>query len=508
MTNWLRVCGRLLVAALLVLGIGSCGSRPREALRWGGDQEGGGPYIFSPPDKPDVLIGFEIDLMDRLAARLKLKSEFRQCEWQNLPDLLASGGIDCIVNGYELTSERLQTHICTIPYYVNELQLIGRRDDATLTAWDDLRLRPGQRKKRVGVLGDTAAEKYLKLHYPNDVEIVAYTGTTQPLDQVANKQLDATVTDVVAALFYKDRYLSLRPVGERVGRGYFVMYLRPGDEKLRDELNAGIRALLENGELQQVYEKYGIWNAQQADLTSEHVQLAPEQMQPPHGRARGWAVIRDNLPLLLTSAGVTVLLSITSMPLAIIIGLLVALGRLYGPRILRVALAGYVEVLRGTPLMLQLFVLFYVVPSVIPIPTGLAGYFPWLAAIAGLAINYSAYEAEIYRAGLLAIPAGQMEAALALGMSRRQALLHVIIPQAVRLVVPPVTNDFIALFKDTSVCSVVTLIELSKRYSIVANNTGAPIEIAAATAVLYLLMSYPLALLSRRLERQRARVNV
>ena len=83
----------------------------------------------------------------------------------------------------------------------------------------------------------------------------------------------------------------------------------------------------------------------------------------------------------------------------------------------------------------------------------------------GLAINYSAYEAEIYRAGLQAIPAGQMEAALALGMSRTLALRRVIIPQATRIVIPPVTNDFIALFKDTSVCSVITLTELTKQYS-------------------------------------------
>ena len=122
--------------------------------------------------------------------------------------------------------------------------------------------------------------------------------------------------------------------------------------------------------------------------------------------------------------------------------------------------------------MLQLFVLFYL----LRLP-------PWVAGIGGLAINYSAYEAEIYRAGLQAIPAGQMEAALALGMSRRMALRRVIVPQAVRIVIPPVTNDFIALFKDTSVCSVITLVELTKQYSILANSTGGAIEFALATAV-------------------------
>ena len=145
--------------------------------------------------------------------------------------------------------------------------------------------------------------------------------------------------------------------------------------------------------------------------------------------------------------------------------------------------------------MLQLYVLFYV----LKLP-------PWVAGIAGLAINYSAYEAEIYRAGLQAIPSGQMEAALALGMSRRLALRRVIVPQAVRIVIPPVTNDFIALFKDTSVCSVITLVELTKQYSILANSTGGVVEFALASAALYMAMSLPLSWFSRWSERSPGRV--
>ena len=127
------------------------------------------------------------------------------------------------------------------------------------------------------------------------------------------------------------------------------------------------------------------------------------------------------------------------------------------------------------------------------------------AAIIGLALNYSAYESEIYRAGLKAVPIGQFEAAVSLGLSKWQALRHVLVPQAVRIVMPPVTSDFIALFKDTSVCSAITVIELTKRYSVLALSTGRIVELAVATALLYLLMSWPLSLLSRwfeaRLER-------
>jgi polar amino acid transport system substrate-binding protein len=120
-----------------------------------------------------------------------------------------------------------------------------------------------------------------------------------------------------------------------------------------------------------------------------------------------------------------------------------------------------------------------------------------------LAINYSAYESEIYRAGLQAVPRGQWEAALSLGMSRAQTLRRIVLPQAFKVVIPPMVNDFIALFKDTSVCSVVTIVELTKRFSILSRSNVADLVILMGfTALLYLAMSYPMSVLARRIERR------
>ena len=138
-----------------------------------------------------------------------------------------------------------------------------------------------------------------------------------------------------------------------------------------------------------------------------------------------------------------------------------------------------------------------------PGPRG--GVQPALCGILGLAINYSAYEAENYRAGLLAVPKGQLEAALALGFTRWTAIRRVVVPQAVRIVLPPVTNDFIALFKDTSVCSAIMITELTRKYNELYNfNRSLIVELALITAGLYLLMSYPLGVLARYLERRLA----
>ena len=181
-----------------------------------------------------------------------------------------------------------------------------------------------------------------------------------------------------------------------------------------------------------------------------------------------------------------------------------ALARLYGPWYLRVPATMYVELVRGTPLVLQLYLIYFLVPKLLDmlLPGSGLSINAFSAAVAGLAINYSAYEAEIYRGGIQSIPRGQMEAALSLGMSQSLALRRIIIPQATRLCLPPMTNDFIALFKDTAVCSVITVVELSKQYYIQARSAGAIVELGLLTALLYLAMSYPLSVLTSRLEKQ------
>jgi polar amino acid transport system substrate-binding protein len=471
----------------------------RGTLIWGADAEGGGPYVYPDPQNPRSMIGFEAELADAVAGRLGVKARFFQGPWHNLPALLGTTQIDVVLNGYELTPSRAARMDHTRPYYIYELVLLGRRDNKRLASWDDLaRLPPGGRKFKIGVLQASAAQFYLEESFSDTVRVVVYEGATDSMREVENDKLDAVLTDLPAAVFYADRFAQLKQIGQPVERGYYVMLLRQGDTRLRDALNAAIDKLLADGRLEAIYRRYGLWN----DTQNELVNLAgrsDEQLGIRAKKIGGWAVIKSRGWLLVEAAGVTVVLACVSMPLAMALGLAVALARNYGPAPLRWAAIGYIEILRGTPLLLQLYVIFFLLPEI-----GLA--IPALyAAVAGLAINYSAYEAEIYRAGLQAVPRGQMEAALALGMSPSLALRRVVIPQATRIVVPPVTNDFINMFKDTSICSVITVMELTKQYTVQQNNTGATLELAALTALLYLSMSIPLARLAAHLEKRLAR---
>ena len=462
------------------------------ALICGSDKEGGGPYIFPNPESPREVTGFEVDLMNEVAKDLKTKAVFAQGQWDRLLQQLDSGRLDLVVNGYEWTETRARDYLATRPYYVYQLQLMAPKVGG-VREWDDVRKAPNpdpNRKWKVGVLVESAADTFAsdpKNGGPH-VEVVRFDGATDAMMAAANGQIDATLQDLPAAIYYRDRFPKLKFAGRPVGHGYYVLFCRKGEEPLRDALDSALLKLIKTGAIKTIYERYGIWN----DAQDELAEISAESLRPATGSTqRGWVLIERYGPLLLDASWVTIVLSCTAMPLAMALGLVVALGRLHGPKPLAILLTLYVELLRGTPLMLQLYVLFYL----LKLP-------PWVAGIGGLAINYSAYEAEIYRAGLQAIPPGQMEAARALGMSRPLALRRIILPQAIRIVIPPVTNDFIALFKDTSVCSVITLVELTKQYSILANSTGGVIEFALATCLLYLGMSVPLSWFSRWSERR------
>src|SRR5207245_10129888 len=194
-------------------------------------------------------------------------------------------------------------------------------------------------------------------------------------------------------------------------------------------------------------------------------------------------------------AAVTLLVSVLAMALAVPLGLFLALARTHGGHAARMGAHAYIELFRGTPVLLQLYLLYYGLAPIV--------HFDALtAAILGLGLNYGAYEAEVHRAALGAIPAGQAEAAAALGLSRGQQLRLVLLPQALRTALPAMTNDLISLLKDSSLVSVITVVELTKQMTITAVDVRSWALPGLLCAALYFGMSYPLARLAARLERR------
>lgn len=195
----------------------------------------------------------------------------------------------------------------------------------------------------------------------------------------------------------------------------------------------------------------------------------------------------------------TIPLTLITFVLGLLLGLLTAVTRLFGPPPLVAVARFYVWVIRGTPLLVQLFVIFYGLPSL----GILLDAFP--AAVIGFTLSVGAYTSEIIRAVISSVPKGQWEAAYSIGMNWRQAMSRTILPQAARVAVPPLSNTFISLVKDTSLAAAITVPELFQAAQRIVATTYEPLILYVEAALIYLLLSTVLSTLQGSLERRFAR---
>ena len=329
------------------------------------------------------------------------------------------------------------------------------------------------------------------------------------MEDLANGRLDAALIDAPIALYYGNINPKLKLVGGPIGRIEFAIAVKKGQEELLYRINNSIKRLKENGTLRNILERWNLWNKLNAELTGDY---SPSTQDPvmyneflnyhQSQTKKGFLVEAKKyisfLPMLGKGALITVKLSISAMMLAIALGFFLAVLRIYGPAPFAFLAKFYIEIVRGTPLLIQLYFIFYGLPSV-----GIR-LEPFMAGMITLGLNYAAYEAENYRAGLLSIPHSQMEAARALGMSHLQGLRYVVIPQAFRIMLPPVTNDFISLLKDSSLVSVITIVELTLSYNLLATTYYNYFGIGILVASIYLLLGLPFVKLSRWAEKRLA----
>ncbi len=484
-------------------------------LRWAGDAEGGAPFQFRDPKNPRQVIGFEVDLMQQLGQWLSqelgtsVQAEMVQYDWVSLLAGLEKGDFDIGVSGLEIPQRPPDQFRYSRPYYVYSLELVVRDGERAIHNLADCRERP------VGTLAGSASDRALAAAGVRD--IVGFDTQTEPYLDLELGRVDAVLLDNTIVAYYAAGNPRLRTAATRISPGGYGIALRSADAELCRALETGLSTLFTSGRWAEILHRWRLWNEDQSRLAQgslRPLELAglgfdaqgkpvggaapqPTNTVPPLTQvgAAGWAV-RDYFPLLASAAVTTVGLTLASMVVAVGIGLLVCLGRLYGPRPVRWLALIYIEFFRGVPLLLVLFFLYFGLSS-----SGLR--LPAIAtAILGFGLNYAAYEAEVYRAAILSVPSGQWDAALALGMSPQMAFYRVIFPQALRTALAAMTNDLVALFKDTSLVSVIAVRELTKEYLILARSSLQFFELGLATAGLYLLMSVPLGYLSRWLERR------
>ena len=208
-------------------------------------------------------------------------------------------------------------------------------------------------------------------------------------------------------------------------------------------------------------------------------------------------LIKSAIPLLIAGAGITVEITALSVFFGMLIGIVVALIRLSGVKVLRWLGNVYVDFIRGTPLLIQIFLVYFALPSIIGHRVD-----AFFAAISACSINSGAYVAEVFRGGIQSIDVGQMEAGRSLGMTWWQTMRYIILPQAFKRIIPPLGNEFIAMLKDSSLVSVIGFEELTRRGQLIIARTYASFEIWMAVAIMYLILTFTVARLTGLLERK------
>jgi polar amino acid transport system substrate-binding protein len=455
-------------------------------LRWGGDAEGGAPFVEADPSDPSRLRGFDVEIAAMLAAGLGRTPQFTQVAWASIEQSLDRGDFDVGLSGVEDRPALRARFAVSLPYYeFRQVLAVRAADSARYHSLADLR------GKRVATLGSTGAyQLLLDARTAHRIVPVSYDDDVHPYTDLVDGRVEAVLLDHVIAERALRRSGGFVVQKEAIALGHYVAVFARTNAALRDSADVVLRARMADGALEASFRTWNVWDDQQAQFFARALSAsaAPASAVPPTN-----AAVTAYLPALLRGALLTLLISATAMALAVILGAAIAAGRVYGGTVPRALLTTYVEIVRGTPVLLQLFVLYYGLSGVIRLPA-------MLAAIIGLGLNYAAYESEIYRAALEGIPRAQLEAARTLGLSEWQIFRLVRGPQAFRVALAPMTNDFVALLKDSSLVSVITVVELTKQTAIYATNIGSWAVPGALCAALYLALSLPLSRLARRLE--------
>jgi len=467
---------------------------PAPALRWGGDAEGGAPFVEADPADPSKVRGFDVEVAETIARGLGREPRFVQVAFSSIDASVARGDFDIGLSGVEDTPARRAMLAATMPYFeFREVLAVRQADAGNYRGLSDLLGR------RVGTLGGTIAYDILLAGRERHGYLpVSYDDDVHPYSDLAAGRLDAVLLDHIIAARSLKRVPGLVVEPDPVATGHYIGVLAKENTRLRDRVNEVLAAAMRDGTLERIYRRWDIWDASQAAFFQASLSTLSRNPADAGSLAVSssrWASAIRYVPSLLRAALITLLLSCAAMALAVLLGIGIAAGRIYGPGAARALLTGYVELVRGTPVLLQLFVLYYGLSSVVRLPA-------FAAALLGLGLNYAAYESEIYRGALEAVSRVQLEAARTLGFSEWLILRLVRGPQAFRLALAPMTNDFVALLKDSSLVSVITVVELTKQTSIFATNIGSWVLPGILCAAIYLAMSLPLSRLARRLERR------
>ncbi len=480
----------LLLFALLVAACGSSGSNNGEnpakaagVLRIG--TEGVyAPFSYHDPATGE-LVGYDVDVAKAVADKIGVRVEFVETPWDSIFAALEANRFDVVANQVTITAARKAKYDMSEPYSVGEGVIVTRADDNSVSSLDDIKGK---------VAGETATSNWAQVARDHGAKVEVVEGFTQAIKLLNQGRVDVVINDSIPVYAYLaqtgDKSVKIAAsTGEKSEQGFAARK----NSGLLPDLNKAVESLRADGTLARISQKYLKANASGG----------PDTGQSPAPRST-WELIGDSLvPLAKAAITKTIPLTVISFVVGLVLALAVALARLSSNVVLTNVARFYISVIRGTPLLVQLFIVFYALPELgVKID-------PFPAAVIAFSLNVGGYAAEIIRSAIQSIPKGQWEAAETIGFNYVGALRRIILPQAARVAVPPLSNTLISLVKDTSLASTILVTELLRQAQIIAAPTYEFFALYGTAAVYYwaicLALSFGQGRIERRLERYVAR---
>ena len=488
----------LVLVALVLSVAAACSAAPEGTL--GEVQDSGvlrvgtegtySPFSYHDPTS-NQLTGYDVEVINAVAAKMGVRVEFVEAPFDSIFASLMADRFDLVANQVTKNPQREAAYALSKPYTVSDGVIVTRTDDTSITSLADLKGK---------TTAQSSTSNWAQVAKKAGAQVEAVEGFTQAITLVKQRRVDATVNDNLAVAEYSKttRDTSVKIAAKTGDTSEQVFAMRPDDTSLRDAVNTALDQVRSDGQLATISQKYFDADVSKGDAGAEE----PAEAQAPVQST--WELIRDSAgPMALAAIKATIPLTAVSFVLGLVIALVVALMRLSSVRLVSSLARFYVSLIRGTPLLVQLFLIFYGLPAL-----GLT-FNSFTAAIIAFSLNVGGYAAEIIRSAILSVPRGQWEAAQTIGMGYATSLRRIVLPQAARTAVPPLSNTLISLVKDTSLASVVLVTELLRVAQVAAAPTFQFFALYGVAALYYwvicLVLSFAQSRVETRLERFVAR---
>ena len=441
------------------------------------------PFTYRDP-RSNQLTGFDIEVIEAVAKQAGWKLDFVTSTFDAVFPALDSKRIDVVANQVTINPERQARYAFSEPYTYSRGVIVVAKGTTGITTLGDLK-------------GKTTAQSetsnWAQVARDAGAKVQSVEGFAQAAALLKQGRVDAIVNDNIAVLDYlaSTKSTDVRiagNAGNEISRQ--ALTFRKSDGALRDEADAALAKLQANGTLAKISKSY--FDADVSVANPGKVKLKGSDT----GRST-WQVVADAAgPMAIGALKITLPLTAVSFLIGLVLALLAALARLSNNRLLDAPARFYISAIRGTPLLVQLFIVFYGLPEIgIDLPR-------FVAAALALSLNVGGYAAEIIRASILSVPRGQFEAATTIGMGYRLAMRRIVLPQAARIAVPPLSNTLLSLVKDTSLVSVVLLTDLFRVAQNAASVSSRTLALYLVAAIYYWVICFVLSLVQQRMERR------